>query len=494
MRPVNLATRTGGAVLTAVLAAAGLHPPTAHAVAAADTVAPTITDIGLAPGTSVNGTVTLQPVVSDNVAVTHVELVAGGQWAARSRTAPFTLTWDTRPHRNTDVHLKLIAYDAVGNATTSVVVVYVDNDAPHFVFPWIALGSSHQSPDMSFTGVTPIDFAEHGLPADTAGIEMSIGSTVIGTVTSAPWIINWDTSAYHGLTTLTARSWDHFGNRKTLSSSVWADHTGPAITPEIYWAPDFIGPGGLIRVQVTDGAGVRRTDLLINGTVVATDSTPGRYRTFTWPKGIPNGAATMTLRAEDTLGNVSEHTRTVTVDNDKPVVTLTPANGAMVRGAALPAAITGYRDATGISLLEAGIGSRSSFTRRAPWRVVLDTRSLFDGRHTLTFRVADKAGNHTYVTRAVTVDNTAPAIRFRQAPKNKTKVTKTFKVTAEATDRYGVARVQLLVNGKVVATDTRAAYTFAINPKKYGKKFTLQLRAYDKAGNVKYTTKRTYRR
>jgi hypothetical protein len=51
MRPVNIATRTGGAVLAAVLTAAGLHAPAAHAVAAADTVAPTITDIGLAAGT-----------------------------------------------------------------------------------------------------------------------------------------------------------------------------------------------------------------------------------------------------------------------------------------------------------------------------------------------------------------------------------------------------------------------------------------------------------
>ncbi|SFG02025.1 hypothetical protein SAMN05421541_1471, partial [Actinoplanes philippinensis] len=31
-------------------------------------------------------------------------------------------------------------------------------------------------------------------------------------------------------------------------------------------------------------------------------------------------------------------------------------------------------------------------------------------------------------------------------------------------------------------------------PKKYGKKFTVQFRVYDRAGNSKLTTKRTYRR
>jgi len=40
----------------------------------------------------------------------------------------------------------------------------------------------------------------------------------------------------------------------------------------------------------------------------------------------------------------------------------------------------------------------------------------------------------------------------------------------------------------------QSAYTFTLNPKKYGKKFTVRLRAYDKAGNLKTSTKRTYRR
>jgi hypothetical protein len=33
-----------------------------------------------------------------------------------------------------------------------------------------------------------------------------------------------------------------------------------------------------------------------------------------------------------------------------------------------------------------------------------------------------------------------------------------------------------------------------LNPKKFGKKFTMQLRAYDHAGNVVHSAKRTYRR
>ena len=100
----------------------------------------------------------------------------------------------------------------------------------------------------------------------------------------------------------------------------------------------------------------------------------------------------------------------------------------------------------------------------------------------------------TTVSHAITVDNTLPSVKYGQAPKNNAKLTKKFKITANATDRFGIARVQLLVNGKVVAIDTQAAYSFTVNPKNYGKKFTVQLRAYDKAGNIQHTAKRTYRR
>jgi hypothetical protein len=53
----------------------------------------------------------------------------------------------------------------------------------------------------------------------------------------------------------------------------------------------------------------------------------------------------------------------------------------------------------------------------------------------------------------------------------------------------------VLINGKVVATDTRAGYAFTITLKKaYGKKIRMRVRAYDNAGNATNTTTRTWRR
>ncbi|GLW30054.1 Ig-like domain-containing protein [Actinoplanes regularis] len=115
-----------------------------------------------------------------------------------------------------------------------------------------------------------------------------------------------------------------------------------------------------------------------------------------------------------------------------------------------------------------------------------------DGPHTLTWRVQDKVGNTTVVKRTVTVDNTRAKVAFASAPKNTAKVIGTVEVTASASDKYGVARVQLLVNGKVVATDTKAAYRFSADTRKYGKAIKIQLRAYDRAGNVSATSTHTW--
>ena len=57
-----------------------------------------------------------------------------------------------------------------------------------------------------------------------------------------------------------------------------------------------------------------------------------------------------------------------------------------------------------------------------------------------------------------------------------------------------MAKLRLLINGKVVKTYKGAKYTFSFKAKKYPKKITVQVRAYDEAGNVKKSAKYTYKR
>jgi hypothetical protein len=481
--------------MAAVLAATLCGVPAADAAEEADTTAPVIGDIGIVPGTHINKLVTLQPVVSDDVAVTQVVLRVNHGNVASARSAPWSLSWNSGAVYDQNVLIEVVAYDAAGNKSTSPpVTVYVDNHGPLVYFPWFFSGSSNPSPTMSFTGTVPIDFRKWGFDPDLAKIEVSIGSEVIGVADAEPWTIDWDTTAYQGKTTLVARSWDTSGNVATSTTKVWADHTGPTTDVEFDFAEGYVRANGSVFVTVNDPAWISKVELLVNGTVVSTRNGGDQAFALPWDRKSKNGPATMVIRAYDSIGNVSEYARTVIVDNDRPTANVAPAAGTKVRGT-LTAPVTSSRDATGLAYLTVGLdGAQPFMTRKAPWTGKVDTRSYRDGWHTLAWDLRDKAGNQTLIKRSVIVDNTKPTVGITKAPKNKSKLRGTTRINGSARDTYGINRVELLINGKVIAVDRKAGYTFTFNPKKYGKKFTVQLRAYDQAGNAKYSSKRSYRR
>lgn len=81
-------------------------------------------------------------------------------------------------------------------------------------------------------------------------------------------------------------------------------------------------------------------------------------------------------------------------------------------------------------------------------------------------------------------DTTPPLVNVT-SPSNGATVSGTVTVTVNATDDVGVARVELLVDGNPVATDTAAPYEFAWNSEGVGNgTHTLGARAYDGAGNA----------
>jgi hypothetical protein len=272
-----------------------------------------------------------------------------------------------------------------------------------------------------------------------------------------------------------------------------ADKTGPNTRVRFPFSDGYLKAGAEIRVDASDPSGVTEAELLINGKLADTEQAGQGGAALRWSPTAPNGPATMTVRVHDSLGNTTETTRRVVVDNDRPTITVTP--GTYVRGTTVTAGVTTARDASGLANLRVQIdGGPSATATAAPWTVRLTSRTWSSKRHTITFQARDKAGNTTVLQRPLYIDNQKPSVGFKSAPKNNTKLRKTVTISATATDSLGVNRVQLLVNGEVAATDKKAGYSFKLNPKKYGKKFTVRLRAYDHAGNVVTSGKRTYRR
>jgi archaellum component FlaF (FlaF/FlaG flagellin family) len=96
--------------------------------------------------------------------------------------------------------------------------------------------------------------------------------------------------------------------------------------------------------------------------------------------------------------------------------------------------------------------------------------------------------------RTLIADNKAPTVTITSGPANGAKVKGTVTVKVAASDAGSVGRVELIVNGTVVAKDTASPYTFKINVARYGKKIKVQVRAVDTVGNTATTATRTWKR
>ncbi|RZU53251.1 subtilase family protein [Krasilnikovia cinnamomea] len=207
----------------------------------------------------------------------------------------------------------------------------------------------------------------------------------------------------------------------------------------------------------------------------------------------PSGEIQLSLT--DKVGNRRGLFGNVQIDNNPPSGgTIAPASGARVRGT-FTSTLTGVTDLSGYVKAELRAnGALVGTDTTAPYALAVKTGS-FSGNLTLSWKVTDRWGlSQTLPARSVVVDNAGPSVTITKAPRNKAKVHGTVTVYAKSTDASGVARVQLLINGKVVATDRGAAYVLKVATGTQPRTMKVQVRAYDKLGNVRYTSPRTWHR
>jgi subtilisin family serine protease len=171
------------------------------------------------------------------------------------------------------------------------------------------------------------------------------------------------------------------------------------------------------------------------------------------------------------------------VDTQPPTVAFTaPGVGAAVRGTVTVAA--NASDNVAVAHVDFYDGATLIGTdASAPYGVSWATNG--DGPHTLTVTAYDTAGLSTTDTRAVVVDNTPPSATVTSPAPGP--VSGTISITADSADPApgsGVASVQFLVDGNVVATDTSAPYSASWNSATTANgPHSITARAIDGAGN-----------
>ncbi|MCX6025813.1 MAG: transglycosylase domain-containing protein [Chloroflexi bacterium] len=117
-----------------------------------------------------------------------------------------------------------------------------------------------------------------------------------------------------------------------------------------------------------------------------------------------------------------------------------------------------------------------------------DTAAL-DGTVSLQVSTTDAQGNLRRMAVPLTVDNQAPEVHFATpAAQGRVDLPRAAPLAAvvEASDNYGVQRVELILDGHVVIVFERAPYSMRWSGLPAGR-HTLQARAYDAAGNSALT-------
>jgi len=183
----------------------------ANVVTPPDTTPPTVS-IASPTGGNVSGVVTISVNASDNVGVTHVDLMVNGQSASSATSAPYQFSWNSTGVANGAAQLKAVAFDAAGNlAQSAIVTVNVANavtqpDTTPPTVPAFLPGGG------TVTGLVTLS----ATASDNVGVsrvDFYANGELVGSGTSAPYHVTWDSRKVpDGAAILMAVAFDAAGN------------------------------------------------------------------------------------------------------------------------------------------------------------------------------------------------------------------------------------------------------------------------------------------
>ncbi len=340
--------------------------------------------------------------------------------------------------------------DAAGNSATASVTLNVDTTPPTITAavtpPPNAAGWHQAAPTVTFT----CDDLLSGLatcPTPVTVVTEGAAQAITGTAT------------------------DVAGNSANATATVSLDTTAPVVT---ITAPP-------------EGAFIPTPSVTVTGTVseavasLTVNDVPATVTAGAFTVEVPLTLSTTTLVAvaTDPAGHSGSATRTITLDTTPPVVRiLTPATGQVLRTPTVT--VTGTLDDPTATVTVNGVAATLADGRFTAAGVALGA-----GATVLTAEARDPAGNLGTDQVSVTFDGTPPTVTLT-AP---AAVTAGLPVALEvqATDNVGLATIDLLVDGRLVAsgaTSPVGASVLVSPDRAVGDTLTVTARAVDLAGAV----------
>jgi mono/diheme cytochrome c family protein len=197
----------------------GLYARIDLGATAPDIVAPTgVALTQPAAASTLSGSVDVAASASDNVGVARVVFsVRAGTTTtefATDTTAPFGATLNSGTVANGPATLLATAFDAYGNSTVSPGIAVTVNNVADTTPPAVNL-TAPVAGDVSGTIAVSANATDN---VGVAQVQFFAGATSLGTATTAPYTVQWNTATFSGAQQLTAVARDGAGNSTTSAA------------------------------------------------------------------------------------------------------------------------------------------------------------------------------------------------------------------------------------------------------------------------------------
>jgi hypothetical protein len=257
----------------------------------------------------------------------------------------------------------------------------------------------------------------------------------------ASWL---PSAADNGLHTVSFQGTDKAGNTSApifVAFIVHHDATPPILTLSTLADGSFTTVDLLnITGTVTDNTGVR--DLTINGASVPFTADG----TFSLPLVLKPGANHIEIKAVDLAGNQTTATRTITLDQSAPALTIsTPADNSKTAVALVD--VAGTVDETSIVTVKLGNTVQTAAMNGTAFTSVV---TLASGSNTIEITATDLAGNAGSQKRSVLFDDQKPSLAVTEPAQDIRTNRSSLTVSGTASDPYTAVGVTVTLGGTIL--------------------------------------------
>jgi 1,4-alpha-glucan branching enzyme len=192
-----------------------------------DTTPPTVSITSPANGATVSGTITISVSASDaDSGMNYVDLYINGSYVSRKSSTPYSWSWNTTTVANGSRTIQATAVDKAGNSRSVQISVNVQNTVADTTPPTVSITAPASG--ATVTGTVTFSASASDSQSGVKEVRFFAGGNHLGTRTSSPYSVNWNTSGYSGTVALQAVAYDNAGNSASASRNVTVQAPGPS--------------------------------------------------------------------------------------------------------------------------------------------------------------------------------------------------------------------------------------------------------------------------